>query len=167
MKIRKAKIKDAKYITKVNIDVWNTTYRGIMTDEDLDNLSYEKKEKLCKELIKDKENSFLYVAEDNKRKIIGFVSGGRERGNDNRFDCEIYAIYVLKEFQGKGIGRLLFKEAVKKLKDSNFKSLKIWVLKSNPYRRFYEKLGGSQVDAKNIKGLDATAFGWNNIKNII
>lgn len=167
MKIRKAKIKDAKYIAKVNIDVWNTTYRGIMPDEDLDNLSHEKREEFCIELIKDKENSFLYVAEDDKKRIIGFVSGGRERGNDNNFDSEIYAIYVLKEFQGKSVGRLLFKEAVKKLKDSSFKSLKIWVLKDNPYRRFYEKLGGVQIDAKKFNKLDVVAFGWNDIKNII
>lgn len=45
MRIRKAEVNDSKSIAKVNIDVWRTTYRGIMPDGDLDNLSYHDREK--------------------------------------------------------------------------------------------------------------------------
>ncbi|WP_208985061.1 hypothetical protein [Maledivibacter halophilus] len=45
--------------------------------------------------------------------------------------------------------------------------MKIWVLKDNPYKRFYEKLGGNQIEIKNIKGIDIVSFGWNNIKSIM
>lgn len=45
--------------------------------------------------------------------------------------------------------------------------MKIWVLKDNPYKRFYEKLGGSQIAVKNIKEIDVVSFGWSNIKSIM
>mgnify|MGYP000949126758 FL=1 len=167
MRIRKAEIKDSKCIAKVNIDVWRTTYRGIMPDEDLDNLSCHDREKFCKELLEKKENdAFIYVAEDEIKGVIGFISGGRERERNDDSSCEIYAIYVSKEFQRKGIGRSLFKKALEEFIGLNLKSLKIWVLNENPYKRFYEKLGGKQIESKKIKGLDIVAYGWDDIKNI-
>ena len=138
-----------------------------MPREDLDNLSYHDREKFCKELIEEKENdAFIYVAEDETKGVIGFISAGREREKNKDFNCEIYAIYVLKEFQGKGIGRLLFKKVLEEFISLNLKSLKIWVLNENPYKRFYEKLGGKQIESKKIKGLDIVAYGWDDIKNI-
>jgi len=45
MNIRKAKISDAKGISIVHIDSWLSTYKGIMPDERLEQLSYKKGEK--------------------------------------------------------------------------------------------------------------------------
>ena len=46
MKIRKAVIADVKGIAKVHVDSWKTTYRDIISDEFLNKLSYESREKL-------------------------------------------------------------------------------------------------------------------------
>ena len=113
--IRKAEVDDAKGIAKVHVDSWRTTYKGIVPDTFLDNLSYEHRELTWKKGIN--ENN-VYIAENENGKVIGFSTGGKERtGKYEAYIGELYAIYILKEFQGKGIGRLLFQSIVDDLKE--------------------------------------------------
>ena len=46
--IRKAELEDAKGIAKVHVDSWRTTYKGIVPDTFLENLSYENREQIWK-----------------------------------------------------------------------------------------------------------------------
>lgn len=152
MKIRKAEIEDALGIAEINIEVWRTTYKGIMPDEDLDNLSCENRTQFYLKFFENKENdSFVYVAEDKIQGVCGYLIGGR--AEENAYDCEIHAIYILEEFQRKGIGSLLFKTAIDEFRKLSLNSLIIWALKDNPYKAFYRKLGGKQVGNKSLKGL--------------
>lgn len=79
----------------------------------------------------------------------------------------MYAIYILKEYQGKGIGRLLVKSVVDDLKDKNLNSMLIWAIEENPACRFYEALGGKKIDTEEIeiggKNLSEVAYGWDDI----
>jgi len=45
MNYRKAILSDALGITKVQVDTWKTTYKGIVEENFLQSLSYEEKEK--------------------------------------------------------------------------------------------------------------------------
>lgn len=49
-------------------------------------------------------------------------------------------------------------------------SMLVWVLKNNPASSFYQKLGGKQVERKEIergeKKLIEIAYGWTNISNL-
>lgn len=47
MNIRKANRDDAPGIAKVHVDSWRTTYKGIIPQSFLDELSYEQRTKLC------------------------------------------------------------------------------------------------------------------------
>lgn len=40
--IRQATAKDGRAIAEVHVDAWRSTYKGIVSDEFLENLSYEK-----------------------------------------------------------------------------------------------------------------------------
>lgn len=42
--IRLATLEDAAAIAKVQVDTWQKAYRGILSDEQLDSLSYEQRE---------------------------------------------------------------------------------------------------------------------------
>ncbi|BCU83346.1 hypothetical protein JIR001_31290 [Polycladomyces abyssicola] len=46
----------------------------------------------------------MYVAENEFGTIVGFTGEGRERSGEPGYDGELYAIYLLKEFQCQGIG---------------------------------------------------------------
>ncbi|MCM3609839.1 GNAT family N-acetyltransferase [Planococcus sp. MERTA32b] len=168
MKIRKATLADAKGIARVHVDSWIATYRNIVPDTYLDQLSYEAREQLWTENLKAENN---FVAENDDREIIGFADGGKERtGKYAKLQGELYSIYILPEYQGKGIGRSLMKRVVQHLKANGQNSMLVWVLEENPSRAFYEKMGGKEVDRKTLtvsgKVLTEIAYGWADIDQL-
>src|SRR5699024_6256566 len=113
MKIRKAYSNDALGVAKVQVDSWKTTYKNIVPDGYLEQMTYENREKKWKDIIF---NQAVFVAENNGE-IIGFSNGGNERtGKYPDYKGELYAIYILEEYQRKGVGKLLLEPVVENLK---------------------------------------------------
>lgn len=161
MNIRKAVLLDVDGITKVHVDCWTTTYAGIIPNDYIIKLTYEKRAKLWERIIL---NGNVFVAEDDNGQIIGFSDGGSERTGDYKeFKGEMYSIYILKSYQGRGIGKRLIKAVVNELLKQDLNSMIVWVLKDNISCNFYEKMGGKVVDSKTVdfsgKELIELAYG--------
>lgn len=137
MKIEKAQTEDAKSIVEINIKEWKNTYKGIFLDKFLENLS-EKEESV--EKCKNKINEYIVGKINNK--IVGFLGY-----NDNY--AEIYALYIDKEYQRKGIGTALINFAFENLKP-NYKYVLISSLVQNDANLFYKKIGGKLIDKVNF-----------------
>ena len=174
IKIRKAEISDALGIGIVHIDSWLSTYRGIIPDERLDKLSYDRGEvkwnNHIKQSIINKEEILLVAEEDQK--IIGFCYGGLNKYENpelaKKYKADLQLIYLLKEYQKKGVGKRLIFEFVKQIQNIGFHSMIIWVLDKNSSKGFYEKLGGKVVAEKIYdfgKKLKALAFGWEDLSH--
>ena len=83
-------------------------------------------------------NGYTFVAKDGER-VVGFVFWG-EREEDGQSVGEIFALYVLREYYGTGLGRRLMDAALEQLKDRPVVCL--WAVKGNARAiRFYEKCG--------------------------
>lgn len=169
MIIRKSTLADARGIARVHVDSWRATYRHIVADSYLDGLTYEAREQLWNENLK-AENTF--VAEGENGVIVGFATGGKEgTGEYADFEGELYAIYILPEFLGRGIGRRLVERVAEDLMEKGMTSMLVWVLRDNGSRRFYEKMGGQEVDSKTIRiageDLMEVAYGWEDIGRLI
>lgn len=165
MIIREAKIEDAAAIAKVHVDSWRTTYQGIIPDQFLAGLSYERSELMWQDILSNSQPiNFTVVAESDQGNIIGFANGGREREGSPIYTGEVFAIYLLEEFQRRGIGSQLMMVLVSRLIQGGLTSLLVWVLEENPARRFYERLGGKLGSQKvlNIGGANLTivSYGW-------
>jgi GNAT superfamily N-acetyltransferase len=165
MRIRKATVGDAAGIARVHVDSWRTTYKGIVPDDFLANLSYDQRERFWRDILsKPAGTSPVYVAENTSGSVIGFASGGPERSGDTVYTGELYAIYLLSEWHRQGVGRQLTISVVERLIQVGLTSLLIWVLAENRSRRFYEALGGQQVYEKPVTiggvRLIEVAFGW-------
>ncbi len=173
MKIRKAKLSDIKDIAYVQVKSWETTYPGLLPDEVIKSRTVESRTKKLTEFWPDLETSTkrcVLVAETKEGKIVGFVVGGRSFDNNLSYEGEVYSIYIIKEYQNKGLGTTLMKEAVKYLVNLGFKTMIIWVLKGNKQASlFYEKLGGIVKERKmhNIEGKEypINGFVWEDISN--
>jgi GNAT superfamily N-acetyltransferase len=102
------------------------------------------------------------------RRVVGFASCGPEREGDPQHQGEVYAIYVHPRKQFRGVGRALFLAAVDCLLLAGFHSLLVWALAANPYRRFYESLGGEPVRRRSIqiggRRLEEIGYGWDDIR---
>ena len=46
--VHRAALQDTTAIARIHVDAWRTTYKGIMTDEFLSNLSYERRQRVVK-----------------------------------------------------------------------------------------------------------------------
>jgi ribosomal protein S18 acetylase RimI-like enzyme len=167
--VRKAIASDLQDIARVHVAAWQTTYRGIVPQPFLDSLDVDARAEAWKNWFGEGK-LHLYVAE-NDGEVCGFISGGALREPIEGFDAEVYAIYLLPSFQGRGGGRLLMQRLAETLRISGFTQVVIWVLAENPSRGFYEHLGGSQITQKRIRIGDAdlleVAYGWQDIGTLV
>lgn len=113
-----------------------------------------------------------FVAETEDGDIVGFANAGPEREGDRAYRGELYAIYILEEYQRTGLGRRLFSSVTRRLLSDGFNSMLLWVLEDNrPACRFYESLGGERVGRKpiTIGGADlvGVAYGWREIADLV
>lgn len=78
MIIREGNVSDIKQIARVHVNTWKTTYKGIISDEYLGSLSYEKREQNWRDVFSGEtdHNGRVFVAEDHKLGVIGFSDGG-------------------------------------------------------------------------------------------
>jgi ribosomal protein S18 acetylase RimI-like enzyme len=172
MIVREAKIADAPAIARVNVDTWRTAYRKIIPEDYLAKLSYEKREISWIENISiaEKNAHFVYVAENDSGKIVGFAAGGRERLGKYIYQGELFAIYILEEYQRQGIGRRLVRSIAVKLTELGLNSMLVWVLGDNSACKFYEVLGGEKIDEHQTSragvALKEIAYGWTDIKQL-
>ena len=162
--IRPAQIEDARAMARVHVDTWRSAYAGIVPDEHLANLSDEHSEARWNEYLTNHPDVSAFVAEDPSGQIVAITSCGPVQEALHDFDGEIYVLYVLQPFQGRGYGKLLVTQAARDLARRGFHSMVIWVLKENPARQFYERLGG-QLSAEKVveiggKQLVDVAYTW-------
>lgn len=169
MKIREATVADIEGIAYVHAESWKTTYRGLISEGFLNQITVEGRSKLWhRNFESPNKDEVMYVAEAETGKIIGFANGGICREADSNYDAELYAIYLLREQQGNGIGKLLLRSVVQNLAMKNYNSLMTWVIDGNPALNFYHKMGGESVARKEVKIGDGVVeeimIGWRNKK---
>lgn len=139
-------MEDAGAIAQIHIESWRETYRTIMPDPYLDQLSAEKREQGWKKSLAE---GPVFVALDQTNEIVGFANGGPNRENDAT-EGELYALYLLKSHQGQGTGKRLFDHVLEDLRRKGFPSCIVSVLADNPSRHFYERFGGRLVFEQSI-----------------
>jgi ribosomal protein S18 acetylase RimI-like enzyme len=138
--IRKANSSDAAGKGYVHYQSWIETYTGLFPDEVIEKVTLEKSVHLATE---HPENTYIAIIDE---KVVGFSCYLEARDVDLKNYGEIMAIYVLKAYQGKGIGKKLMKVCYREL--SQYKGIIVWVLKSNVNAiRFYES-EGFEMDGK-------------------
>ncbi len=114
---------------------WQESYRGIVDDGYLDRMTVSR----CEEMASRYPENTL-VAKDGDR-VIGFACAGAVNGEIDA--GEVYALYVLEEYQKRGIGYALMREALSLLKGCRV--VYLWAFKENAKAiRFYEHVGFRQ-----------------------
>ena len=151
MSIRYAVPDDAREIAEINVEGWQTAYRGIIPDEYLDSMDAKSRVERIKSAISDDPSTYL-VFEDENQEVLGFCSFGELRWVEEfgeECDCELYAIYVLSESRGKGVGKALLEATIAEFKGQNKKGMLVNVLEGNTSSvNFYKNLGGVEIGGK-------------------
>lgn len=170
MRVRPATLDDVPAIARIHVDSWRATYRGIVPDPFLDQLSVADHAQRWQLRVQDAELITL-VAETGAGNLVGFVIGGAERSGDSAFSAELYAVYLDPAHMRRGIGALLVRGLALALQDSGHRSLLVWVLADNPARYFYMALGATFVRSATITiggvALAEEAYGWPEIARLL
>ena len=162
MVIRPSQTKDVVSMSRIYVQTWQDTYLSVIPYKYLLEMSPARHEvNFADELSS--ERVFSFVAEDAGR-VIGFITGGRERNGDRIYNGEIYTLYVLKYHQRRGAGRKLVSSLAAQLRQSGIYSMLVRVLKLNPYRHFYKKINGIYLKAEHHpfsgESMEMELYGW-------
>jgi len=164
--IRSAMPEDAAGIAAVHVDSWRTTYPGILPDRYLVGLSVAEHERRWRRLLGNPpaRRRQTKVACGADGVIVGFGSMGPQRTALKGYGGEFYALYLAEQVQGVGIGRRLLAAMAQDMATAGTGSAVVWVLRDNPARFFYERLGGTLVAEQPIRvaGIQVMerAYGW-------
>jgi len=168
--LRIATVDDAAALAEVHLRSWQTAYRGIFSDAFLDGMMAglgTRTERWRQSLSSPTPaDSRAYVVEIAGAGMAGFVSGGSAREVHPGYPGELYAIYLLAEHRGQGIGRALFGTCRDYLASLGHRAFMLWVIDANPTCAFYRAMGGQVVPgltkAATIGGTTVTelVFGW-------
>lgn len=94
---------DCHALAALKGQVWQTTYRGIYPDASLDQYDVDHNRRILEGIVADPEIC-LYLAEEAGIPV-GLMSCGRLFRPYPGFEQEVGLLYILKEYQRKGIGR--------------------------------------------------------------
>ena len=116
----------------VHWSAWHDAYPGLVSAAFLEKMMPE----ACERIAFNWRDGVL-VAKDGDC-VVGFAGYGEQR--DAPGTGGIFALYVLKEYRGQGVGRQLMDAALEKLK--GYGKVCLWVLKENERAiAFYRKCG--------------------------
>ena len=136
--IREAKADDCELIRSLAAKVWNPTYKGIHSQEQLDYM-FENSYALHALKKQMEEGQVFYIGYEYSGIPIGYFS--IEQKEKDLF--YLNKLYILPGFQGKGAGKFLFQSAIDVIKKEHPEPclLELNVNRRNKAVDFYESLG--------------------------
>ena len=128
---------EARGKAHVHCTAWKEAYRDLLDQDFLDARTLELSEERSLHAFHAGISTLL--AKDNDE-VIGFADYGPCRDEDMQGAGEVYAIYLLSNYYGQGVGAGLMNAAIQDMPGCD--KVVVWVLKGNERAiRFYERLG--------------------------
>jgi GNAT superfamily N-acetyltransferase len=134
MIVRAARPEDADWMGRVHVEAWRETYAGLLPSEALEGLDPAARSAFWRDQIARGRSRIAVVAD------AGFAAAGPQREEPLRRDgwaWELYAIYLLRRAQGRGLGRALFRAV-----QPGAAFTCCVVVGNDPACRFYGAMGG-------------------------
>ncbi|PJJ72617.1 ribosomal protein S18 acetylase RimI-like enzyme [Diaminobutyricimonas aerilata] len=137
--MRAARITDALPMARVHVESWRETYRGLMTDELLDDPEFvDHRERFWRGALTDARyaaNRVAVAVHDDA--IVGIAMAGPSTEPDAAAGWHLHVLYVLASHHGIGVGEGLLDAVLDAGQESS-----LWVADPNPRAQaFYRRHG--------------------------
>ncbi|MER3484794.1 MAG: hypothetical protein C4345_01245 [Chloroflexota bacterium] len=149
--VRSATLGDLPGLQEVARCTWRATNSGYIPEAKIERFlaANDSVGALSQALVRLGDGMLVAVVND---RVIGYALCGETRERRG----ELFAIYVLPEWQKKSIGRRLWEQAVEHLRSLGVPDMVIWVLAANELaRRFYERQGAEVFATRTFPVGDA------------
>jgi len=156
IKIRPAEFSDHQTIAKLHADNWRLNYRGIMSDNYLDNeVENERLQNWYKKFTNPISGQFVIMAE-NEAGLVGFCSLIIDE--DPVFGSYVDNLHVSSAQQKSGIGKMMMRHAATIIAErANSGKMYLWVYEANTNARSaYEKMGATNFETLDLPNVDGT-----------
>lgn len=168
---RRGSTEDITAISEAYVSSVRGSYGGFLPDEYLDGLSAEKRAEVFAARRAENEASYrLLIAEDAAAGVVGFIDYARRDSDNFDRDGRIFSFYVVPEFQRRGLGGLLFRSCLRRMRQECYGSVCLDTFEANPFRGFYDKMGGRVIGAdtheQNGHRLPTVVYGWEDLAGI-
>ena len=101
---------------------------------------------------------------------VGYASAAPPRPDPPGWDSELYSLYVLRDYQRRGIGTRLVREVAARFAREGQRSMVVWSLAQNwASRRFYEAMGAQLIETRRIVDgdpFDIAVYGWRSLSGL-
>lgn len=164
--VRRAVARDAACMGAVHVGVWRSAYAGILPDAYLAGLSAPRQAAYYQAGIV---RGYPALVAESAGAVIGFATMGMRRRQAGRSfgEAEIETLYVGEDWREQGAGRMLMRQAGEVLARAGARSAFLWVLRDNPSRWFYQRLGGRRAAEGHTMvagtSIPKTAYVWDPI----
>lgn len=171
MEFRLATVDDAEGIARMHIQAWQESFRGLVPDAYLDAMDAEERIErwrsgtLASPGRRPEVPTFIAL---NGDAVIGFATCGPRRGDRVPHEGELWAIYVIRLYQGKGVGSKLLRLCMDHLRERGVRRMYAWVFRENPALAWYISTGAvvlpyTEVATYAGRDLEEVAVGWDPI----
>jgi GNAT superfamily N-acetyltransferase len=166
--IRDATLADAEAMARIQVEGWTRAYASFIGVRQA-----EWRERLARPAPG---TVHLLAAEADA--VLAIASGGPPlrdevivEGDTDDYTSQVYGLYVTPGRYGGGIGRRLLGALAARLAGQGHRNLCLWAFERNPFRRFYDRLGGRPL-AKAVWEVGGVtvhemAYGWPDIGELI
>jgi GNAT superfamily N-acetyltransferase len=140
--LRPMRVEDADTVAALHATSWRSAYRGMLTDDFLDNHVVADRQAVWRERLQGPATApaFGVVAEDATGRLIGFTYVLLH--HDPVWGSLIDNLHVHPGHKGGGIGRRLLQAVATQLGPEHTQPVFLWVLDANePAKRFYARMG--------------------------
>ena len=178
--VRRARPSDAPLIGAVHVAAWRSAYPGILPESYLAGLSVTRQAAYYDRQIRAGGGVYVAIAsgqdvpEGAGPRLVGYTTVGRTTKalpGGLQADGEIETLYVLDDWRDRGVGRRLIRTGAAHLAAAGSRAAFLWVLRNNPSRWFYQRLGGRPVAESDTKvagvAVPQMAYAWDPIERLI
>ncbi|QJT05044.1 N-acetyltransferase [Streptomyces asoensis] len=141
--VRDMALADVDRVSEIRIRGRQSAYRGLLPQPYLDAPSVAEDAERRRARFGQGGAGVVNLVVEQAGRVVGRAAhGGCRDGEVRADDTELYAIYVDTEYLGRGVGRVLLQESVRRAGALGYSRTYLWVLKGNATaRRFYERAG--------------------------
>ncbi|WP_080906049.1 GNAT family N-acetyltransferase [Parabacteroides sp. Marseille-P3160] len=149
MKIIAAQEEHIPVIREIAYKTWPEAYLNILTEEQSEYmLDWMYSASALKEQMLQLEHRFLLAKEEDSAVFQGYVS--YELHYKERPETKIHKLYVLPEYHGRSIGRILIDKVAEEAKKNNDTAILLNMNRMNKALNFYTHLGFRIIGEENI-----------------
>jgi len=159
--VRTARPEDAEALAETHREAWRGAYRGVIDALALERMVARRGAPYWRALARRAGSAVRVVVFDGE--VAGYATIGASRLLPRT--GEIYELYLKPAYQGVGLGRRLFQECRRALKDAGYPRVVVWGLADNEaacsfYARLGGRVGGARQERIGTQNLKKLCFHW-------